>query len=78
MGLTLPPVDLNLTADDLNKSPVGYVLYLRHKRYHGTNRFTHAGIMLENKKCIHCSYYFGMAVVITDLDNLFEIYDIAR
>ncbi len=77
VGLSLPPPSMNLTVADMKDPPIGYVLYLRHKAHRGTSLFTHVVITLSERRCIHASYYFGMAVVITDLDVLLELYDVA-
>ncbi len=77
VGLTLPPLAKNLTFDQLHDPPVGFVLYLLHKENTFDRNYSNAVLILPDRNCIHASYYFGNAVVITELDLLFEIYDIA-
>lgn len=76
--LTLPPLSLNLTPEELLNPPIGHILYLRHKQASPGRNFTHAALILPERKAIHASYYFGMCVVITDLDELMKIYDLPR
>jgi len=76
VGLTLPPMALNVTTADLVNPPIGYVLYVQHKQA-PRRGYSHVVIILPRRRCIHCSYYFGRKVVITDLDELMALYDIA-
>lgn len=77
VGLTLPPIERNLTVDDLKNPPVGFVLYLLHKENTFDRKYSHVAIILPGRTCIHMSYYFGGRVVITDLDTFLEIYHLA-
>jgi hypothetical protein len=76
-GLTLPPPHMNLSLRDLDDPPIGYVLYLKHKEHGGSRRLTHAVILLPDRMCIHSSYFFGMKVVTTALDDVLAVYEIA-
>lgn len=80
VNLSLPPLKMNPGLDDLRSGlvPPGHVLYLRHKRDDTKRRFTHAAIVMEDKKIIHCSYYFGEKVVISDIDEILSLYDLAN
>ena len=80
VGLTLPPIVMNVRREQLENPPVGFVLYLRRKskRSATSTRFTHAGIIIPERSLIHCSYYFGKKVVISDLDEVLEIYDLVE
>lgn len=77
VGLKLPPIQLNITPLQLTDPPLGYVLYLKYKQSKSTGKFTHVGILIGNRECIHCSYFFGGKVVITRLDELFGVYELA-
>jgi hypothetical protein len=79
MNLSLPPLRMNPGLDNLRSGsvPSGYILYLKHKRDDTDRRFTHAAIVMENKKVIHCSYYFGEKVVISDIDEILSLYELA-
>ncbi len=77
VGLKLPPLRLNILPSQLTNPPVGFMLYLKHKTASKDRRFTHVAIVLDNCTCIHCSKFFGNAVVITEYEKLFEMYDLA-
>lgn len=76
-GFTVPPIELNLQAKDLENPPIGFVLYLRRRGYSGDRRWTHVTIVVSATECIHCSHYFGDKVVITPLKDVLSFYDIA-
>lgn len=77
-GLTVPPSSLNITLEQLKDPPIGYVIFLRHRSVgEGEMRVTHVGIIISGKRVIHCSFFFGKKVVITNVDALLEVYDLA-
>jgi cell wall-associated NlpC family hydrolase len=78
-GIDPPPWKLNPSLLNLryDEVPVGYVIYLKHREDSMNRNFTHAAIFIGNQKFIHCSYYFGNKVVISEMDELLKIYDIA-
>ncbi|MDO8469535.1 MAG: hypothetical protein Q7S84_00760 [bacterium] len=75
--LTLPPVAANVRFMELADPPIGHILYLRHKESSVRRSYTHAAIILPGRRCIHCSYYFGGKVVVSELDELLKTYDVA-
>jgi len=77
VGLTIPPPTLNLKLDDMHSPPIGFVLYLKRKASQVDRRVTHAVLILPERKCIHASYYLGITIVITELDELLKMYDLA-
>lgn len=76
MGMTIPPVRLNVKPVDLTNPPVGHVLFLRHKQAARKEGYTHVAIIISGHRCIHNSYYFGKKVVITPLDELLACYEV--
>ncbi len=66
---------LNLKPEHIGDEKRGYLLYFRRKE--SARRVTHAGILYSESRCIHCSYYFGRKVVITDLSEIFNSYDLS-
>ena len=79
VGIPYPPLRKNLTVEQLENPPVGYVLFLAHKdpRIRRGRRSTHVAIVFSEEKCIHNSGFFGNQVVITPFVELFELYDLA-
>jgi hypothetical protein len=77
VGLTLPPLQLNVTLSQLKNPPVGFVVYLRRKNSKNICRFTHVAILMDDRMCIHCSYFFGGSVVVSRLDELLDFYSLA-
>jgi cell wall-associated NlpC family hydrolase len=75
-GLTAPPSKLNIVHEQLADPPVGYVIFLRHKQASAERKATHVGIIISSRRVIHCSFYFGKKVVITDIDELLKTYDL--
>lgn len=71
------PQWMNITRDELEGLPVGHLMFLRHKKNQGPRSWTHVVITLPERKCIHCSYFFGGKVVISSLVEIFEVYDFA-
>lgn len=76
-GMTVPPVRLNVKPAGLADPPVGHVLFLRHKQATGTKRYSHVAIVISGRRCIHNSYHLGGRVVITPLDELLTLYNLA-
>lgn len=77
VGLTTPPSNLNVIHDQLSSPPIGYVIFLRHKQATAERKVTHVGIVISGRRVVHCSFYFGRRVVITDLDELLKMYDLS-
>ena len=76
VGMTLPPVALNVKPADISDPPVGHVLFLRHIYAPSKIGYTHVGIIISGRRCIHNSYYFGGKVVVTPLDELLQWYKV--
>ena len=72
VGISVPTRRHNVTREQLKNPPLGYVIYLKHKRER-EKPSTHMGIIVSGKRCIHNSYYFGKWVVITPLEELFKV-----
>lgn len=77
-GLTVFPVTRNVRPEELANPPVGHVLFLKHRQASKERRCTHAVIIISGGRCIHNSYYFGKKVVVTPLDQILSLYEVAQ
>ncbi len=60
----------------LNEQHMGQVLLLVRRSVKHLRPISHMGIFSDHG-LLHCSYYFGRAVVETSLEELFEVYDLS-
>lgn len=74
----ITPRRCNILREDLKDPPFGHIIFLRDLQDDRPRSWTHVGILLPEKKCIHCSLFFGQKVVISALDELFKRYHFAE
>lgn len=70
-----PPKEFNIAKEDLDKPPLGGVIFLRDRGDRRLRTWTHVGIIYSPTEIIHCSLYFGGCVVITPIQSVWERYD---
>lgn len=74
-----PPPEFNISSEQLNEPPTGYLMFLRDRNDPRKSRvWTHVVIVLTPATCIHCSIFYGNKVVISSFDDIFLRYDFAE
>ena len=72
-----PPQWININSEEAVNPPIGHIMFLRRRETKTTRYWTHVIIILSERECIHCSYYFGGKVCISLLEKIFALYDFA-
>ncbi len=77
IGWMSPPVGFNISLDQLSDPPEAELIFFRRKNDRRKRKWTHVGIILPEKKVIHCSQFLGEKVTISELTDLLKDYDFA-
>jgi hypothetical protein len=70
-----PPRWFNVDSEELAEPPIGHIVFLRRKQTKAERCWTHVVIVLPERRCIHCSHFFGGKVCISSLEKVFALYD---
>ena len=70
-----PPKEFNIAKEDLVNLPLGEIIFFRNLKDQRGRKWTHVAIAVSSDECIHCSYFFGEKVVVSNINDMLARYE---